>query len=88
MTLANRIAEALKTGSAAEVILYWDAQDYAGPAFRTKDDSGPLSFCGWAHVSGRKVEDAEVAGYDERSYFARDRAYRGPDQHGIYPVLS
>lgn len=52
-------------------------------------ESGPLDFGGWAHVSGRKVDDSEVVGYNVSDYFAgNDGTYSGPDQHGIYPALS
>jgi len=70
--------------------IYWDRQDPRdeGPAFRRKDDSGALELSGWAHVSGRNVEDAEVAGYNLRDYFRANGAYQGPDQDGIYPVLA
>ena len=51
-------------------------------------DSGPLEFAGWAHISGRAVDDSEVIGYNLSDYFrGSDGAYSGPDQDGIYPIL-
>lgn len=97
MSLKNTIAEALKSAKSTEVEIYMDHQDRSneGPAFREltgeKDQrtSGPLEFRGWAHVSGRKVEDSEVIGYNVGDYFCgNDGAYSGPDRDGIYPVLS
>lgn len=84
------IAAALKSKTAADVVLYWDTQDSAnvGPAYQTKDDSGALELTSWAHVSGRNIEEAEVLGYNIADYFTgADGAYAGPDQNGIYPVL-
>jgi len=97
MSLKNTIAAALKTATSSEVEIYWDSQDRSnpGPAYREttgeKDqrESGPLELRGWAHVSGRKVEEAEVLGYNLSDYFTgADGAYAGPDQDGIYPILS
>jgi len=73
-----------------EKLIYWDTQDprNTGAAFRTPNDSGPLEFVRWAHVSGRTVSSAETEGYHLRDFFrGPDGAYAGPDQDGIFPVL-
>lgn len=95
MKSSEIIASALKTTYSPNVVLYWDKQDpqNPGPAYRLSRDnggeSGSLDVTGWAHVSGRKVEESEVAGYNIADYFTgADGAYAGPDQDGIYPVLS
>lgn len=44
-------------------------------------------FRGWAHVSGRAVDESEVEGYEVAAYYPHG-VYAGPDQHGIYPVIS
>lgn len=92
----NNIATALKSAKSPEVLIYWDRQESGneGPAFRETSgamdqrESGSLEFRGWAHVSGRKIEESEVAGYNVADYFGRDGAYAGPDKDGIYPSLS
>ena len=96
MKTLKELIEALKSTTSPDVLIYWDRQDRnnEGPAYRVttgeinQRESGALDLAGWAHVSGRKVEDSEVVGYNVGDYFGLSGGeYKGPDQDGIYPVL-
>jgi hypothetical protein len=69
----------------AEVSIHWDDQDpqNAGPAYRIRhegrEESGSLEHVGWSH-------DA-TEGYNGADFFDEEGNYRGPDQHGVYPIL-
>ena len=47
-------------------------------------DGQAVAFIGWA---GPDVSGKEDDAYHVADFFGPDGKYRGPDQHGIYPVF-
>ena len=68
------------------VAIYWDsaATGNEGPAYRDGGESGALELAGWAGDADGTENDT----YQISDYFGADGVYRGPDQHGVYPIFS
>jgi hypothetical protein len=66
--------------------IYWDESDpdNIGPAYRDGIESGPLDFNGWDGPTDGTENDT----YSLAAYFVLNNAYRGPDQHDVYPTFS
>lgn len=83
-TFAERLAAQLR-GEDCGIVIYWDDQDASNPGPAYRDDrepvngSGQLDFVRWS---------AEAEGYNLGDYFPGAGLYAGPDQHGVYPVLT
>lgn len=85
----NSIALALM-GKPSQAALFWEKQNPSkeGAVYHIGKETGLLEFVRWAHISGRSVPETEAHGRKPRDYFTGPGAsYRGPDTHGIYPLL-
>ena len=76
--MKTKITEALK-GETTGVVITIDEHStlYA--------DGQELQFLHWA---GPGVDGSEDDTYSLADYFDADGSYRGPDQHGVYPMCS
>lgn len=89
MSIQTIIDQALR-GEATpghSVTIYWDGQDpnNGGPAYRIVDAAGHEE-SGALHHRGWSADDTD--GYYLTEYFGPTDEYRGPDQDGVYPILS
>ena len=89
---ANAAAEAWQHGACSDADLLAASQGNSSNCVLTIDDECtiyangvPVEFVEWA---GPRTSGAEDDAYHVAGYFDDDGKYRGPDQHGTYPVFA
>ena len=91
ISTSDAISAALR-GEDSPAVIYWDTQDPAnpGPAYRRTDceESGALDFVKWGANEPANCTPDVTDGYQLEYYFGTDGAYKGPDDFGVFPVLS